>query len=154
MYPKFYLNMKSALILDEQSRQKLKLQEHSSMSHLSSPPTQELTLEEISPKWAMRLKGENMPTFMSLTWLRWRYELQKSSKCVVGEAYGYSSHYTEDCDECNRIGYKFLYYFMSNRRKRLELNKQEFVKHWNEEHSQNQRSFLPSNYPVRDPIAV
>lgn len=78
--------MKSALILDEQSPQKLKQQGH--------PPSllqpQEQTLDDISPKWARRLKNENIPTYMSLTWLRWRYELQKTSKCVVGEAYGYS----------------------------------------------------------------
>ena len=148
MCSKFYHYMKSTLVLDEQSRQKLRPQEHSFISHLSSPTTQELTLEDISPKWGMRLKGENMPSFMSLTWLRWRYELQKTSRCVVGEAYGYSSDYTEDCDECNRIGCKFLYYFMLNRRKRLEQNKQEFVKHWNEEHSQKQRSFLPISCSV------
>jgi len=132
--------MKSALMLDEQSRLNQKLQEHSHMSPPLQP--QELTLEDISPKWASRLKSENMPTFMSLTWLRRRYELQKSSKCVVGEAYGYSSHYTENCDECNRIGCKFLYYFMLNRRKRLEQNKQDFVKHWNEAHSQYRQTIV------------
>jgi hypothetical protein len=152
MYPKFYLTMKSALVLDEQSRQKLKPQEQSSISPSSSPT--ELTLEDISPKWALRLKNENTPTFMSLTWFRWKYELQKSSKCVVGEAYGHSSYYTEDCDECNRLGCKFLYYFMSNRRKRLELNKQEFVKHWNEEHHQYKRPFLPNIQLIRDPTVA
>ena len=148
MCSKFYHYMKSTVILDEQSRQELRPQEHYYISHSSSPTTQELTLEDISPKWGMRLKGENMPSFMSLTWLRWRYELQKTSRCVVGEAYGYSSDYTEDCDECNRIGCKFLYYFMSNRRKRLEQNKQEFVKHWNEEHGQTQHPFLPNSCSV------
>jgi hypothetical protein len=62
--------MKSALILDEQSCQRSKPQEHPSISRLLSP-TQDLTSEDISPKWALRLKSENMPTFMSLTWLRW-----------------------------------------------------------------------------------
>jgi hypothetical protein len=131
--------MRSALTLHEQSRLTQKLQER---QHLSPPPQpeppslQQLTLEDISPKWASRLKKENIPTFMSTTWLLWRFELQKTSKCVVGEAYGYSSHYTENCDECDRIGCKFLYYFTLNWRRKLELNKQEFVKHWNEEHSQ------------------
>jgi hypothetical protein len=142
--------MKSILMLDEQSRQKSKLQEH---SHISTPPLlQELTLEDISPKWAMRLKTGNIPTFMSRTWLQWRYELQKSSKCVVGEAYGYSSHYTDNCDECNMIGCRFLYYFTFNRRRKLEQNKQEFVKHWNEAHSQYERPLLP--YSVQNPIVV
>ena len=131
--------MRSALTLHEQSRLTQKLQER---QHLSPPPQpeppslQQLTLEDISPKWASRLKKENIPTFMSTAWLLWRFELQKTSKCVVGEAYGYSSHYTENCDECDRIGCKFLYYFTLNWRRKLELNKQEFVKHWNEEHSQ------------------
>lgn len=134
MYAKLYLNMKSALMLDEQFCRRQKPQEHSHISPQS--PSQELTLEDISPKWASCLKSENIPIFMSPTWLRWRYELQKTSKCVVGEAYGYSSVYTENCDKCDRIGCQFLYYFTFNWRKRLELNKQEFVKHWNEEHSQ------------------
>ena len=140
MYPKFYLNMKCGLMLDEQSRQKSRSQGHSSLSPLSSP-IPELTLEDISPKWAMRLKTKNIPTFMSLTWLQWRFELQRSSKCVVGEAYGYSSEYTENCDECDRIGCKFLYYFTLNWRRKLVLNKQDFVKHWNEEHGQSECPF-------------
>ena len=84
-------------MLHEQSRLTRKPQER---QHLSPPPQpeppslQQLTLEDISPKWASRLKKENIPTFMSTTWLLWRFELQKTSKCVVGEAYGYSSHYT------------------------------------------------------------
>jgi|SRR5918994_1547719 hypothetical protein len=124
--------MKSVLMPDEESRRK--------QLHILPQP-QELSLEIILPKWALRLKRENIPTFMSPTWLRWRYELQKSSKCIVGEAYGYSSQYTENCDKCDRIGCEFLYYFTFNWQKRLELNKQEFVKHWNEEHSQSERPF-------------
>jgi hypothetical protein len=133
MYANLYLNMKSALMLDEQSCRRQKPQEYSHISPQSPP--QELTLEDISPKWSSRLISENIPIFMSPTWLRWRYELQQTSKCVVGEAYGYSSLYTENCDKCDRIGCKFPYYFTFNWRKRLELNKEEFVKHWNEEHN-------------------
>lgn len=52
-------------------------------SSLFSP--KQLTLEDISPNWALRLKKENSPTFMSSTWLQWCSELRKISKCVVGE---------------------------------------------------------------------
>jgi hypothetical protein len=138
--------MISALMLDEQSCQRQKLQEHLHISPQSLP--RELTLEDISPKWTTRLKSENIPIFMSPTWLRWRYELQKTSKCVVGEAYGYSSQYTENCDKCDRIGCKFLYYFTFNWQQRLELNKQEFVKHWNEEHNQSERRLLSNTCSV------
>ena len=138
--------MKSALVLNEQFRWKQKAQE----LFLKSPPPlpQELTLEDISPNWASRLKKENIPTFMSLTWLQWRFELQQTSKCVVGEAYGYSSRYTENCDKCDNIGCKFLYYFTLKWRKKLELNKQEFVKHWNIVHSQHEQPFLLNTHPV------
>jgi|SRR5215216_858594 hypothetical protein len=96
---------------------------------------QQLMLEDISPIWASRLKKENLPTFMSSNWRKWHYELQKASKCVVGEAYGYSSQYTADCNKCKRICIQFLYYFTLNLREKLESNKQDFVKHWNEEHN-------------------
>jgi hypothetical protein len=102
----------------------------------------------------MRLKTENIPTFMSLTWLQWRYQLQKASTCVVGEAYGYSSEYTENCDECDRIGCKFLYYFMFNRRRKLEQNKQDFVKHWSKVHSKYERPLLPNTYSVQNPTVL
>src|SRR5919107_1970170 len=126
---KSYFIIRTAFILGERSRQKQKPQ---GQLHLSSSPLLRLTLEDISPEWASRLKKENIPTFMSLTWLQWRFELQRASKCVVGEAYGYSSEYTENCDECDRIGCKFLYYFTLNWRRKLEQNKHEFVRHWNE----------------------
>jgi hypothetical protein len=118
--------MKNALIIEKQ------------LNHRKQE--QQLVLENISPIWASRLKKENLPTFMSLTWLKWHSELQKASICVVGEAYGYSSQYTHDCSKCN-TGYKFLYYFMLNLRGKLESNKQDFVKHWNEEHNKSKYSF-------------
>jgi hypothetical protein len=127
--------MKHTPIIEQRIHQK---QEHQEQLYLPPPPPQQrqkLTLEDISPIWASRLKKENLPTFMSPNWWKWHYELQKASKCVVGEAYGYSSQYTDDCGKCDRIGCKFLYYFTLNLRGRLESNKQDFVKHWNEEHS-------------------
>jgi hypothetical protein len=96
----------------------------------------QLTLEDISPVWASRLKKENLPTFMSSTWFKWCSELRKNSKCVVGEAYGFSSRYVYGCDDCNKIGCKFLYYFTLNWRRKLESNKQDFGRHWNKEHVQ------------------
>ena len=116
-------------------------QEPQKKLHLSRRLPKQLTLEHISPKWASRLSNENIPTFMSLTWLQWRFELQRSSKCVVGEAYGYSSGYTESCGDCDRIGCKFLYYFTLNWRRKLEQNKREFVKHWNEVHNHKNARF-------------
>jgi hypothetical protein len=117
--------MKNALIIEEQ------------LNHRKQKPQeQQLVLEDISPIWASRLKKENLSTCMSLTW--WRHsELRNASKCVVGEAYGYSSQYTHNCSKCNRIGYKFLYYFMLNWRGKLESNKQDFVKYWNEKHNKS-----------------
>jgi hypothetical protein len=94
-----------------------------------------LTLADIAPFWAVRLGAEKkIPVFMSLTWFKWCRELKYTSKCVVGEAYGHSSIYVYNCDECNSIGCKFMYYFTFNWRGKLEQNKQRFVRHWNEKH--------------------
>jgi hypothetical protein len=125
--------MKIALLVEKQFHQKPKPQERLDSSLLLP---QQLTLEDISPIWASRLKKENLPTFMSSTWLQWRSELWKTSKCVIGEAYGYSSRYVYGCDDCDKIGCKFLYYFTLNWRGKLESNKQDFVRHWNEKHAQ------------------
>jgi hypothetical protein len=125
--------MKIALIIEKQFHQKPKPQERLDSS---LPLLEQLTLEDISPKWASRLKKENSPTFMSPAWLQWCSELRKTSKCVVGEAYSYSSRYVYGCDDCNKIGCKFLYYFTLNWHGKLESNKQDFVSHWNEKHAQ------------------
>ena len=130
--------MNIALTLEKQFHQKAKSQERLDSSLLL---LKQLTLEDISPIWASRLKKGNLPTFMSSRWLQWRSELRKTSKCVVGEAYGYSSQYSDYCYECDRIGCRFLNYFMLNWRKKLELNKRDFVKHWNAEHSKTECSF-------------
>ena len=125
--------MNIALTVEKQFHQRPKLLKRydSSLSLL-----EQITLEDISPIWASRLKKENLPIFISSTWLRWCSELRKTSKCVVGEAYGYSSRYVYGCDDCNKIGCKFLYYFTLNWHGKLESNKQDFVSHWNEIHAQ------------------
>ena len=99
--------MRSKLIVNDQIYRKQDLQEC-----LLSPP--QLTLEDMSPKWAARLGKEELPSFLSLTWLRWYSELRRASECVVGEAHGHSSIYTYDCHECDKFGSKFLYCFMLN----------------------------------------
>ena len=72
---------------------------------------------------------------MSITWLRWRFEIINPSKCVVGEAQYCSRSYTDDCRECGKIGDKFTVYFILNLCSKLEENKARFVKHWNKVHA-------------------
>jgi hypothetical protein len=125
--------MNIALTVEKQFHQKKKPQERLDSSLLL---LKQLTLEDISPIWASRLKKENLPTFMSSTWFKWCSELRKTSKCIVGEAYGYSSRYVYGCDDCSKIGCTFLYYFTLNWHGKLESNKQDFVRHWNKEYAQ------------------
>jgi hypothetical protein len=120
-------------LVEKQFHQKKKPQERLDSSLLL---LKQLTLEDISPICGSRLKKENLPTFMSSTWFKRCSELRKTSKCVVGEAYGYSSRYVYGCDDCRKIGFKFLYYFTLNWHGKLESNKQDFVNHWNEKHAQ------------------
>ena len=93
-----------------------------------------LTLDTISPIWAKRLEESKLLPLLSLERLRLYLELKDTSKCVVGEAYGFSSLYVFDCKLCSKIGWKFMFYFMIHSYSKLERTKKEFVKHWSENH--------------------
>jgi hypothetical protein len=95
--------------------------------------TYPLELRHISPAWDSRI-SQKWPRLFSKMWFKWYFELKRTSKCVVGEAYGFSSSYIHGCKECDDIGWKFMMYFTINSRKKLDLNKERFVKHWNESH--------------------
>lgn len=99
---------------------------------LSLEKIKPLTLNDISPRWAERL--HQLPFPLSFQWLRWYLEIKCASKCVVGEAYGFSSSYIHNCEECDSFGWKFMFSFMLHSYSRLEENKQLFVNHWNEKH--------------------
>jgi hypothetical protein len=95
--------------------------------------TYPLELKHISPLWDSRI-SQKWPRLFSKMWFKWYFELKRTSKCVVGEAYGFSSSYIHRCKECDDIGWKFMIYFTISSRKKLDLNKERFVKHWNEAH--------------------
>jgi hypothetical protein len=95
--------------------------------------TYPLELKRISPVWASRI-SQKWPRLFSKMWFKWYFELKRTSKCVVGEAYGFSSTYIHRCKECDDIGWKFMIYFTISSRKKLELNGERFVKHWNQTH--------------------
>jgi hypothetical protein len=93
-----------------------------------------LTLDTISPIWAKRLEESKLFPLFSIRRLRLYVELKDTSKCVVGEAYGFSSSYVSSCKRCSKIGWKFMFYFMIQSYSKLEVTKKEFVKHWSEKH--------------------
>jgi hypothetical protein len=95
--------------------------------------THPLELKHISPIWDSRI-SQKWPRLFSKMWFKWYFELKRTSKCVVGEAYGFSSSYIHRCKECDDIGWKFMIYFTISSRKKLDLNRERFVKHWNETH--------------------
>src|SRR5918912_2696498 len=92
------------------------------------------TLYAITPLWAKRLEESKLLPLLSLRRLRLYLELKGTSKCVVGEAYGFSSSYVYDCKLCSKISWKFMFYFMICSYSKLEKTKKEFVKHWSEKH--------------------
>jgi hypothetical protein len=95
-----------------------------------------LTLSDISPNWAKRLGDQQqLPVPLSITWLRWYFDPKRASKCIVGEAYGYSSSFVYDCKECDDIGWRFMLYFAVHSFSKLKENTQRFVDHWNKEHA-------------------
>jgi hypothetical protein len=93
-----------------------------------------VTLDTISPTWAKKLEESKLLPLLSLERLQLYVELKDASKCVVGEAHGYSSSYVYDCKVCSEIGWKFMFYFMIHSYSKLEANKKGFVKHWSEKH--------------------
>ena len=93
-----------------------------------------LTLDCISPTWAKKLEESKLLPLLSLERLQMYLELRDTSKCVVGEAYGFSSSYEYSCKPCSKIGWKFMLYFMIHSYSKLERTKKEFVKHRSEEH--------------------
>ena len=93
-----------------------------------------LTLDVISLTWAKKLEESKLLPLLSLRRLQLYLELKDTSKCVVGEAYGFSSSYVRNCKSCSKISWKFMFYFMIHSYSKLEETKKEFVNHWSEKH--------------------
>jgi hypothetical protein len=96
-----------------------------------------LRFSEIAPNWANKIKAlgqEGFPFPLSFKWWRWYFELDSPSKCIVGEAYGYSSEYENECKRCDRLGWEFGHSFLIRSTEDFKDNIEEFVTHWNEKH--------------------
>ena len=73
-----------------------------------------LALDDISPKWAKRLgEQQQLPVPLSITWLRWWFEIIYPPKCVVGEAHGFTRSYTYNCRECGKLVTSFPFTLLS-----------------------------------------
>ena len=55
--------------------------------------------------------------------------------CIIGEAYGHSASYIENCSVCRDMGYEFVTSFMTHSHGRFQRNLDAFVEHWNERHA-------------------
>jgi hypothetical protein len=79
-------------------------------------------------------EGE-LPHKTSLAGIKWYFELLSYSRCIVGEAYDFSSSYVHNCRKCYSLGWKFIESYTECSFSEFEKNKEEFVKHRNEEHT-------------------
>lgn len=94
-----------------------------------------LSLEDIAPKWAERLR--QMPILsLSLRGISLALKLTDAERCVVGEAHGFSDCYLKNCEKCEIIGSNFQTSFITRSFVKLQKNIESFVKHWNEEHAE------------------
>ena len=93
-----------------------------------------LTFDAISPMWSKKLEESKLLPLLSLRRLKLYLELKRTAKCVVGEAYGFSSSYVHNCKGCSKISWKFMFYFMIHSYSKLERTKNEFVAHWSKKH--------------------
>jgi hypothetical protein len=105
---------------------------HSRMAEIASGAY--LTLKDISPKWYRRFEELPLPIF-SAKGISWSFQMLFAETCVVGEAYGYSGSYINECSACHAIGYEFVTSFLSRSYDNLKENEEVFVKHWNQEHT-------------------
>ena len=102
---------------------------------LVNPMEDRITLSDIAPKWAKRLEEKKkLPFPLSLRWFKWYFELDIPSRCVVGEAHGFSSSYEKESQECNSLGWQFGRSFLMRSRSGLEGDVHMFLQHWNEKH--------------------
>jgi hypothetical protein len=88
------------------------------------------TFNQISPKWAGRIKNRE-----SKYWGAGNKELLSGACCVVGEAHGFSGEYTNQysdhfCRECE----SFSLDFCTPSFKELDEISNKFTQHWNEKH--------------------
>jgi hypothetical protein len=60
-------------------------------------------LDAISPTWAKKLEESKLLPLFSLERLQLYLELKDASKCVVGEAHGFSSYYVSNCKLCSKV---------------------------------------------------
>ncbi len=102
-------------------------------------------LDMISPTWSRRLC---MLPVQLPTKIKWYLDLHDKGRCVVGEAYGMSSKYVDDCHECNKFSLDFESHFIQNKFAHLERTKELFIQHWNERHSDITTS-LGNREPLR-----
>ena len=93
-----------------------------------------LTIKEIAPRWPGRIKDMPLPLF-SLKGPRWGLQMIFAETCIVGEAYGHSAPYIENCAICRDIGYEFVTSFMTRSHGRFQRNLDAFVDHCNERHA-------------------
>ena len=98
----------------------------------SKGPT--LTIKEIAPRWAGRIKDMPLPLF-SLKGTEWSFQMIFAETCIVGEAYGHSAPYIENCSICRDMGYEFVTSFITRSHGRFQRNLTAFVEHWNERHA-------------------
>lgn len=83
-----------------------------------------LTLYSISPLWTKRLEESKLLPILSLRRLRLYLELKDTSKCVVGEAHGFSSSFVFDCERCSKIAWKVYVLFYDSFIFKIRKNKE------------------------------
>jgi hypothetical protein len=92
------------------------------------------SFEEICPEWNRKIQEDGGIVVFTIT--PTPLDITLPDRCIVGEAHGWSQHYS--CKKCEDIAIKFdnMYGYHSRMRllRRTEQLKHIFVKHWNDKH--------------------
>ena len=92
-----------------------------------------LALKDIAPSWHTVLLEEKCRA-NRLKRYPWLVLMASQETCVVGEAYGFSSSYMEDCAECATFSQLFFNDFRSKSFSPHDNTVRHFVAHWNSNH--------------------
>ena len=88
--------------------------------------------DRVCPVWSKRLEGEYNSHYA------WNL-LTDSSKCVVGEAYGWTRHYEEDgdisCKECSSFGSSICGSYTMGDQDIAKSTAEDFAQHFEEVHA-------------------
>lgn len=105
-----------------------------------------LEFVDIAPTWKRRFS--EFPVSLPKR-IKWFLDMHQPEICVVGEAYGFTGDYKQNCFDCKEFSLMFEDYYIKNNLDNLHKVKDDFVEHWNLFHKQVTYSLIGARRQLR-----